>query len=128
MRRVHRLVVVAGANDSQPGRLVGVISLSDIMRHLIVSLNFALIMYWLAMCACHPRGRETRKNRADHVAIPNFTCRETTSPLVVLEWELYLLIKCFGLSRLRKKKRLMRKMMRFLSVTLEWVWFEFMMA
>lgn len=35
IRRVHRLVVVAGADDPQPGRLVGVISLSDIMRHLI---------------------------------------------------------------------------------------------
>ncbi|BEJ16351.1 hypothetical protein CspHIS471_0509560 [Cutaneotrichosporon sp. HIS471] len=35
IRRVHRLVVVAGANDPQPGKLVGVISLSDIMRHLI---------------------------------------------------------------------------------------------
>jgi CBS domain-containing protein len=35
IRRVHRLVVVAGADDPTPGRLVGVISLSDIMRHLI---------------------------------------------------------------------------------------------
>lgn len=35
IRRVHRLVVVAGADDPQPGRLVGVISLSDIMRHFI---------------------------------------------------------------------------------------------
>ncbi|ORY32782.1 putative Snf1p protein kinase activator [Naematelia encephala] len=35
IRRVHRLVVVAGADDPHPGRLVGVISLSDIMRHLI---------------------------------------------------------------------------------------------
>jgi CBS domain-containing protein len=35
IRRVHRLVVVAGADDPKPGRLVGVISLSDIMRHLI---------------------------------------------------------------------------------------------
>jgi len=38
IRRVHRLVVVAGPNDENPGRLVGVISLSDIMRALIVSL------------------------------------------------------------------------------------------
>ncbi len=37
IRRVHRLVVVAGQDDPQPGRLVGVISLSDIMRALIVS-------------------------------------------------------------------------------------------
>jgi hypothetical protein len=36
IRRVHRLVVVAGRDDPQPGRLVGVISLSDIMRALIV--------------------------------------------------------------------------------------------
>ncbi|KAK1924312.1 hypothetical protein DB88DRAFT_489826 [Papiliotrema laurentii] len=35
IRRVHRLVVVAGQDDPQPGRLVGVISLSDIMRALI---------------------------------------------------------------------------------------------
>ncbi|ADV20385.1 nuclear protein SNF4 [Cryptococcus gattii E566] len=35
IRRVHRLVVVAGQDDGQPGRLVGVISLSDIMRALI---------------------------------------------------------------------------------------------
>lgn len=35
IRRVHRLVVVAGPDDPQPGRLVGVISLSDIMRHII---------------------------------------------------------------------------------------------
>ncbi|EIW70415.1 hypothetical protein TREMEDRAFT_15777, partial [Tremella mesenterica DSM 1558] len=35
IRRVHRLVVVAGPDDPQPGRLVGVISLSDIMRELI---------------------------------------------------------------------------------------------
>jgi len=37
LRRVHRLVVVAGQDDPQRGRLVGVISLSDIMRALIVS-------------------------------------------------------------------------------------------
>ncbi|WVQ80809.1 hypothetical protein IAT38_002916 [Cryptococcus sp. DSM 104549] len=35
IRRVHRLVVVAGQEDERPGRLVGVISLSDIMRALI---------------------------------------------------------------------------------------------
>ncbi|OCF38465.1 nuclear protein SNF4 [Kwoniella heveanensis CBS 569] len=35
IRRVHRLVVVQGRDDPQPGRLVGVISLSDIMRALI---------------------------------------------------------------------------------------------
>ncbi|WWD17194.1 hypothetical protein CI109_101632 [Kwoniella shandongensis] len=35
IRRVHRLVVVTGQDDPQPGRLVGVISLSDIMRALI---------------------------------------------------------------------------------------------
>ncbi|EJT45852.1 snf1p protein kinase activator, Snf4p [Trichosporon asahii var. asahii CBS 8904] len=35
VRRVHRLVVVSGEDDPHPGRLVGVISLSDIMRHLI---------------------------------------------------------------------------------------------
>ncbi|ODN81999.1 hypothetical protein L202_02327 [Cryptococcus amylolentus CBS 6039] len=37
IRRVHRLVVVAGQDDPKPGRLVGVISLSDIMRALIGS-------------------------------------------------------------------------------------------
>ncbi|WVO16120.1 hypothetical protein L204_103787 [Cryptococcus depauperatus] len=35
IRRVHRLVVVTGQDDEQPGRLVGVISLSDIMRAFI---------------------------------------------------------------------------------------------
>jgi len=49
MRRVHRLVVVAGVNDPQPGRLVGVISLSDIMRHLIVgSFSLSPINYTLS--------------------------------------------------------------------------------
>jgi 5'-AMP-activated protein kinase regulatory gamma subunit len=43
IRRVHRLVVVAGQDDPQPGRLVGVISLSDIMRALIVSALFPII-------------------------------------------------------------------------------------
>lgn len=38
IRRVHRLVVVAGQQDPLPGRLVGIISLSDIMRALIVSV------------------------------------------------------------------------------------------
>ena len=37
VRRVHRLLVVAGPEDPQPGRLVGIISLSDIMRSLMVS-------------------------------------------------------------------------------------------
>lgn len=37
IRRVHRLVVVQGRDDPEPGRLVGVISLSDILRALIVS-------------------------------------------------------------------------------------------
>lgn len=31
------MVIVAGVDDPQPGKLVGVISLSDIMRALIVS-------------------------------------------------------------------------------------------
>ncbi|CAD6588162.1 MAG: AMP-activated serine/threonine-protein kinase regulatory subunit [Tremellales sp. Tagirdzhanova-0007] len=35
IRRVHRLVVVTGRDDAQPGRLLGIISLSDIMRALI---------------------------------------------------------------------------------------------
>ncbi|KAI9639431.1 putative Snf1p protein kinase activator [Dioszegia hungarica] len=35
IRRVHRLVVVQGADDPEPGKLVGVISLSDILRALI---------------------------------------------------------------------------------------------
>ncbi|KAL7421896.1 AMP-activated serine/threonine-protein kinase regulatory subunit [Cryptotrichosporon argae] len=35
IRRVHRLVVVEGRDSDSPGRLVGVIGLSDIMRHLI---------------------------------------------------------------------------------------------
>ncbi|WWD03089.1 hypothetical protein V865_001135 [Kwoniella europaea PYCC6329] len=35
IRRVHRLVVVQGRDDPNPGRLVGIISLSDIMRALI---------------------------------------------------------------------------------------------
>ncbi|WVR06952.1 hypothetical protein IAU60_003988 [Kwoniella sp. DSM 27419] len=35
IRRVHRLLVVQGRDDPQPGRLVGIISLSDIMRALI---------------------------------------------------------------------------------------------
>ncbi|WRT66471.1 uncharacterized protein IL334_003430 [Kwoniella shivajii] len=35
IRRVHRLVVVQGRDDPHPGRFVGVISLSDIMRALI---------------------------------------------------------------------------------------------
>lgn len=39
IRRVHRLVVVAGPEDPNPGRLVGVISLSDIMRALIVRID-----------------------------------------------------------------------------------------
>ncbi|WWC70104.1 uncharacterized protein I206_104051 [Kwoniella pini CBS 10737] len=37
IRRVHRLVVVQGRDDPHPGRLVGIISLSDIMRALIGS-------------------------------------------------------------------------------------------
>jgi 5'-AMP-activated protein kinase regulatory gamma subunit len=39
IRRVHRLVVVAGRDDPQPGRLVGIISLSDIMKAIIVSFQ-----------------------------------------------------------------------------------------
>ncbi|WVW84024.1 hypothetical protein I302_106052 [Kwoniella bestiolae CBS 10118] len=35
IRRVHRLVVVQGRDDPNPGRFVGIISLSDIMRALI---------------------------------------------------------------------------------------------
>ncbi|WWC89223.1 uncharacterized protein L201_004141 [Kwoniella dendrophila CBS 6074] len=35
IRRVHRLVVVQGRDDPNPGKLVGIISLSDIMRALI---------------------------------------------------------------------------------------------
>lgn len=38
IRRVHRLVVIAGQEDPLPGRLVGIISLSDIMQTIIVSL------------------------------------------------------------------------------------------
>lgn len=34
-RRVHRLVVVQGRNDPEPGKLVGVISLSDVMKTVI---------------------------------------------------------------------------------------------
>lgn len=44
IRRVHRLVVVTGSDDPRPGRLVGVISLSDIMRHLIVSLGKQVLL------------------------------------------------------------------------------------
>lgn len=39
-RRVHRLVVVQGRNDPEPGKLVGVISLSDVMKTVIVSFLF----------------------------------------------------------------------------------------
>jgi 5'-AMP-activated protein kinase regulatory gamma subunit len=37
IRRVHRLIVVAGKDDLQPGTLVGVISLSDLMKAMMVS-------------------------------------------------------------------------------------------
>jgi CBS domain-containing protein len=41
-RRVHRLVVVQGRNDPEPGKLVGVISLSDVMKTVIVSAELLL--------------------------------------------------------------------------------------
>jgi len=37
IRRVHRLIVVAGKDDLQPGTLIGVISLSDLMKAMMVS-------------------------------------------------------------------------------------------
>lgn len=39
MRRIHRLVVVEGDEKGaeRKGRLVGIISLSDMLRHVIVS-------------------------------------------------------------------------------------------
>jgi 5'-AMP-activated protein kinase regulatory gamma subunit len=40
IRRVHRLVVVQGRDDPEPGTLVGMISLSDILRALIVSYQY----------------------------------------------------------------------------------------
>lgn len=52
IRRVHRLVVVAGPDEPQPGQLVGVISLSDIMRELIVRL-----------CVAHRRGTADKQGR-----------------------------------------------------------------
>lgn len=37
IRRVHRLIVVAGKDEPTPGALIGVISLSDIMKAMMVS-------------------------------------------------------------------------------------------
>lgn len=37
IRRVHRLIVVAGKDDLNPGTLIGVISLSDLMKAMMVS-------------------------------------------------------------------------------------------
>lgn len=37
IRRVHRLIVVAGRDEPVPGALIGVITLSDIMKALMVS-------------------------------------------------------------------------------------------
>jgi CBS domain-containing protein len=36
IRRVHRLIVVAGKDEPNPGSLIGVISLSDIMKAMMV--------------------------------------------------------------------------------------------
>jgi CBS domain-containing protein len=59
MRRVHRLVVVEGgkakadeteeeriAREESRGKLLGIISLSDILRHVIVSFLASSRMYW----------------------------------------------------------------------------------
>jgi 5'-AMP-activated protein kinase regulatory gamma subunit len=39
IRRVHRLIVVAGKEEPNPGSLLGIISLSDIMRALMVGFD-----------------------------------------------------------------------------------------
>ena len=42
IRRVHRLIVVAGKDDLNPGTLIGVISLSDLMKAMMVSFHILL--------------------------------------------------------------------------------------